>query len=295
MRRFDGIGQYQEFVRSSEFRSPGPYVFHSGGAPPGLNRTLAESYARQHGGATMEMSESGRFLDREKLFGEKTDRFGQQTPDSEKLHPDQPDLPWGVPHASAVWDEGSRKFAQSAQGHVVAFIDPNHKGTFFRIELPELLNNSRVESINGTPRAQLLEMYNRRFEESQADGMEPSEAKNNAHIEVALHIDKRTPSLEQDSRESFNKLTAERKLLEDQRTSGKIFRRIEQSRALNDGQHHVSQPHQRDSQRLASQSQGLNSQSSSSVELPVRQSPSESKSQAQNSTHSNSNNTGPSR
>lgn len=53
-----------------------------------------------------------------------------------------------------IGDMISERFASEASGNVTAFIGPKCKphGTFLRVELPALLNNPGVTTINGNPK-----------------------------------------------------------------------------------------------------------------------------------------------
>lgn len=50
----------------------------------------------------------------------------------------------------AVWKVASERFVEHAQGDVTAFVDgADKRSVFLTAELPELLNNPKVSSING--------------------------------------------------------------------------------------------------------------------------------------------------
>ena len=105
--------------------APNSAVFYSG---PG-NRALAEQYAADNNGSTIEMTPGGSWLDNEQLFG----------PDSQ-LSPDQ---------ATQVWSAASGRFAQGASGDVTAFTQGSRPQSIFNtVEAPALQNNPNVNSVN---------------------------------------------------------------------------------------------------------------------------------------------------
>lgn len=72
-----------------------------------------------------------------------------------------------------LWDAVSLGFAENAHGHIVT-VTPwaDHERIFVRTELPALLKNERVETINGHPRAEFVEA----FEGYVADGLSEEDA-----------------------------------------------------------------------------------------------------------------------
>jgi hypothetical protein len=95
----------------------GAAIFYSG---PG-NRGAAEAFA-QSGGATLEMTPGGAWLDSRQLFKTLPPELAQQP-----------------------WDRLSQRYAQSSSGSVSAFIDgASKRGTFYRVELPALQANPDV-------------------------------------------------------------------------------------------------------------------------------------------------------
>lgn len=103
-------------------------VFYSG-----RNKKFAERYAVSKGKFTIELTAGGKYLDGLDLFN------------SSGIYKDGPPIPGN--RAAEIWDQASTKFASLARGKVKTFIhnvNPiNEFGnlrTFFRIELPILLN-----------------------------------------------------------------------------------------------------------------------------------------------------------
>lgn len=96
-------------------------VFYSGRG----NRELAEQFAISNGRMTLEMTEGGRWLDQQKLFG--------------------PNSPLTPEEAVQVW---SKKFAEETAGNAVGFVDgARPTGIFNTIEYPALLRNPAVTNV----------------------------------------------------------------------------------------------------------------------------------------------------
>jgi hypothetical protein len=106
-------------------------VFYSG-----KNREFAEKWAVVKGCQTLELTPGGKYLDALDLFN------------NSGIYKDGP--PLSAEKASELWDRASRKFAQLCQGYAYVFIEGiepvNEFGvlrTFFRVELPTLLNTNK--------------------------------------------------------------------------------------------------------------------------------------------------------
>ena len=81
-----------------------------------------------------------------------------------------------------LWDDISRGFAKSAHGHVVTITPWADKNRIFmRTELPELLNNENVETINGLDRERFLQRFND-FKEDGLSDEDAYERLNDAYI-----------------------------------------------------------------------------------------------------------------
>ncbi len=62
--------------------------------------------------------------------------------------------------ARAHWDPASRNYASCAEGDVRTYVvGGKAAGTFRQVELPALLENPKVSSINGVPREELKKLY----------------------------------------------------------------------------------------------------------------------------------------
>lgn len=72
-----------------------------------------------------------------------------------------------------LWDAVSLGFAENAHGHIVT-VTPwaDNERIFVRTELPALLKNERVETINGHPREEFVEAFN----DYVADGLSEEDA-----------------------------------------------------------------------------------------------------------------------
>lgn len=70
---------------------------------------------------------------------------------------------------NGIWDEVSRRFIEEARGEVKVLTALDHpNGVFAQTELPALLENSKVTSIEGIPREHLVDLMNNK----QPDGIE---------------------------------------------------------------------------------------------------------------------------
>ncbi len=99
-------------------------MFYSG---PG-NRALAEEFATTNGSTTLEMTPGGSWLDQQTLFG--------------------PNSPLTPEQALNVWSTLSQRYAASASGNVVGFVQgARPTGIFNTVEYPALLNNPSVTNV----------------------------------------------------------------------------------------------------------------------------------------------------
>lgn len=111
------------------------------------NRVRAENYARQrsadgHATTTLEQTPGGRWLDDEKLF--------------------EPGSPIDDPDANVLWSRCSKKYAQQASGDARCFVTGSSPRSVFRkVELPALLANPNITSLNGVPREKLATIYDK--------------------------------------------------------------------------------------------------------------------------------------
>jgi hypothetical protein len=104
--------------------APSTAVFYSG---PG-NRALAEEFATTNGSTTLEMTPGGSWLDQQTLFG--------------------PNSPLTPEQALNVWSTLSQRYAASASGNVVGFVQgARPTGIFNTVEYPALLNNPSVTNV----------------------------------------------------------------------------------------------------------------------------------------------------
>ncbi|WP_139943002.1 hypothetical protein [Fulvimonas soli] len=99
-------------------------VFYSG---PG-NRALAEEFAYVNGRTTLEMTPGGQWLDSQGLFG--------------------PSSPLTPGQATTVWSTLSERFAASASGNAVGFVQGARAGSIFNtVEYPTLLGNQAIKNV----------------------------------------------------------------------------------------------------------------------------------------------------
>ncbi|MHB1634849.1 hypothetical protein [Acidiferrobacter thiooxydans] len=96
-------------------------MFYSG---PG-NQALAEAFATANGKTTLEMTPGGAWLDSQKLF--------------DILPPDQ---------AQTIWSVLSQRYAESASGTAVGFVDgADPEGIFNTVEYPALQANPNITNV----------------------------------------------------------------------------------------------------------------------------------------------------
>lgn len=136
---------WREWVKSEEFRDAlkeslaadqenfrDRGVLYSGF--DGFNRAQAEHWADAHSGITIEQTSAGVMLESANL--EKT--FDKK-------------------FSGEIWTEASRQYASTLSGDVKAFVmEADKSDVFFQTELPELLKNENVTSINGVPKEELI-------------------------------------------------------------------------------------------------------------------------------------------
>jgi hypothetical protein len=90
-----------------------------------------------------------------------------------------------------IWDNASRKYASQVEGSVKTFVaGADNVSIFRRVELPTLLNNKKVEQINGIDRTKLREQkhktYNRLREQGLSRKDAAQKARNTTHRKVAV-------------------------------------------------------------------------------------------------------------
>lgn len=212
----------------------------------------------------------------------------------------------------ALGDLASRFYARSADGPVVAIVgDSTETSMFRREEWPNFLENEKVPTINGVPR-ETFQFMSRQGE----DGLSRSydalrETVPNPNRQY-LSGQSRETTIERNrysiSKDNFDRAMneahakaeaespkAQEHALRERRDAHmaalETARRVEQSKALNDGKTTPNQLKGDQSQRRQSQSQELNRQTSNSVQLPAR----ETASVSPTSNHTPTNNSGPSR
>jgi len=137
--------EYRDRIKSDEFDVASPRdgaTFYSNDAErggPHRNRDRSDAMIEQGDGryVRIETTPGGRWLNDEKLY--------------EKLPREQ---------ADAVWSEASKKYANEASGDAktcVAGARPD--SVFRRDELPALVDNEKVTSVNGVPREELKQLH----------------------------------------------------------------------------------------------------------------------------------------
>lgn len=122
----------KQIVKHGDFATPKDRaVFYSG--PGNRNRAL---HTAQNGGVPIDATPGGTALNGENLYGEFSGFTNKE--------------------ADMIWSQASEKFANGASGNITAFVRGASPDRLFgATELPLLLKNDKVLSINGVPAATL--------------------------------------------------------------------------------------------------------------------------------------------
>lgn len=111
------------------------------------NKGVAPKTAKRIHAATIEDTRMGRMLDAAAIYA----FFKAAYP----LDPAK-----GVEEADKAWKYLSRKFIQSLSGDIVTVVCGADKGrVFFQDELPEIVRNTKIKTINGVPWAKIRDLY----------------------------------------------------------------------------------------------------------------------------------------
>ncbi len=125
--------RYMTLAREGDVSTPpnSLVLFSISRLPTTENKDNAfEHVAKTPGAMMIDHTETGRQLEDADLFGEASQITYEQ--------------------ASAIWHEASRRLIEEAKGDVRAFVENAHElSTFRSIELPTLLANDDVPTING--------------------------------------------------------------------------------------------------------------------------------------------------
>lgn len=118
---------------------PGRLVLYSVSyLPTQANRVLALAHLSEHPGCvTIELTEAGRALEALDLFAPRS----------------------ALPKARAYlpWFAASRRLVAAASGDVRAFVEgADRRSTFLSVELPAIMRNPAIPTINGAPKADWL-------------------------------------------------------------------------------------------------------------------------------------------
>ena len=124
---FSPANRYMRMTNKLDVSTPkNSAVFYSGKG----NKQIAESFAKENGKMTLEMTKGGKYLDNLDLFGVK-----RPSP----LNGDQ---------AAQVWGNLSQRYASQASGNVYGFVNGSRSGSIFNsVEYPALMNNSKITNI----------------------------------------------------------------------------------------------------------------------------------------------------
>lgn len=160
--------QWYDWVNSNAFNvapPPDKAVFHSGVKL--LNYWYAEKWciAQAKGHVTIERVGDGKILDQAKL----DKRFREDRK-----------------YIDEIWEKASEKYAMSASGSVTCFVQREDARSVFRtIELPALLKNDKVTFINGIPREELENKFNRDTRGEEKGSLKEKESLKEIHEQIA--------------------------------------------------------------------------------------------------------------
>lgn len=161
MRAYQSEEEYIRHIQSDAFNVSAERdkaVFYAG--RNGFNCADAHFRYVGNGYLSIDFTQGGTWLERERLWGEKENYFGRPYESEERLHADQPTPPINEEAARRVWAAASKKYAEQATGAVTCVVDGASEDTIFRrVELPALINNGKVTYINGIERKVLKELY----------------------------------------------------------------------------------------------------------------------------------------
>lgn len=136
--------EYLAHIQSEQFdvrTEPGQAVYYSGILPESQrrNRELAERFCVNIGFSHIGNTIGGKALT-EYIAHDKSLSNSQR---------------------ESLWAVASKRYAEQAVGDITAFVNgaEEHR-VFYSVELPALLRNENVTSINSVPRAELLDLYN---------------------------------------------------------------------------------------------------------------------------------------
>jgi hypothetical protein len=154
---------FNRIAESSSVKSKDKAVFYSGEG----NQQRAIDYAQKTGAVPIDHTPAGKQLNgiynkAFEYYGNKL--LGNKATDAvmNKVSERYGNRRLGNKAADAVMDKVSERFAKNARGHVNTFVIGAKPERIFRTtELPALLNNSKVKSINGVDRNDLKKLHDR--------------------------------------------------------------------------------------------------------------------------------------
>lgn len=152
--------KYHSHIRSDDFDVSTPHdgaIFYSNDREDQLH--LNRNSADESGLTRLERTAGGSWLEAQKTY-QSIESLG---PGEAFIGPrTQSQFEATKTSADAVWHEASTKFARSVSGNVTTRVIGAEEDTIFRSkELPALLENQKVSSINGVSREELKALYDR--------------------------------------------------------------------------------------------------------------------------------------
>jgi len=164
------VEDLRQLIRKIDVSSTGsPTIFFSGESSNGDSfGEAASALGREHDSRIIQKSEIAKFLDvennvllssklEELVGGDPTDRESKAFKFLSGESIDGKRIPNGI------WDEVSARFARETVGPVTTLVALNKRdGTFAQAELPALLENPKVTTIDGFSRRELQDLYRKR-------------------------------------------------------------------------------------------------------------------------------------
>ena len=164
-------------MKSYPYISEGKALFFAG---PKANWKQAETFAQNNKMVSIARTKGGKTLEalQDKEILNYVARKGNQ---SKEINSDS--VKAGV---NRIWGSSSRRYAAAAKGDVKTFVcGANTRSIYRRIELPTLLNNRNVQTINGLDRTALHKFTRNIYITARQNGMTGREAA--AHARTAVH------------------------------------------------------------------------------------------------------------
>lgn len=172
-KQISDLHQMSGYAFSSDERS----VFYAGSTE---NWKRADNYAEKNGIKKITRTHGGNALEtlEKKDILKSTVRKGVREENTNKTKIDR--------DVANIWRSSSRRYAAAAKGTVKTFVSGARPGSIYRgTELPTLLNNKNIRTINGISRADLHKLLRSTYASAQKNGMSRRESVE--HARAAVH------------------------------------------------------------------------------------------------------------